>query len=145
MAMDHQQIIMNYTLPPSVEDLTVIAQEAMDNMPEEILELCDDIAIRVEELADEVLEQELDLEDPFELLALYRSGKQLSPGVESKIANDDDVLIIFRRPVLDLWCEHGENINSLMRQTIIEELGQNFDFSDDEIEEMSARHYQGML
>ncbi len=143
--MDNRQIIMNFSVPPSGDDLNVIAEDSLENFPEELMEFCDGLAIILEELPDEALESELDLDDPYELLALYRSGKEISPGVEKKTANDDDVLILFRRPILDLWIETGEDLNVTVRQVMIEELGRNFEFSDDEIEEMSRRHYQGML
>jgi predicted Zn-dependent protease with MMP-like domain len=143
--MDRQQIIMSFSIPPSPEDLEVIAREAIESLPEELVEFCEDMGIQIEELPDTALETELELEDPYQLVALFRKGSQIAPGVERKVANDDDVLIIFRRPLLDMWCETGEDIAALMRQVMIEEIGANFDFSDDEIEEMSRRHYQGML
>lgn len=136
---------MSFSLPPSTEDLEAIAKSIFDNLPEEILELCEDIGIRIDDIADNILELELDLEDPFELVCLFRSGNEISPGVIKKIANDEDVLVIFRRPLLDLWCETSEDLNMLVRQVMIEELGQNFDFSEDEINEMTRRHYQGMF
>lgn len=143
--MERQSIIMSFSAPPSPEDLEAIAKASLEHLPEEILELCEDLTIRIEELADEALESELDLEDPYELVCLYRSGSEISPGVTKKVANDDDVLIIFRRPLLDLWCETGEDLNMLVRHVMIEELGQNFDFSEDEIQEMTQRHYQGLF
>jgi predicted Zn-dependent protease with MMP-like domain len=143
--MDRKEIIMNFSVPPSTEDISVIASTTLDSLPEEILEFCDGLAINIEEIPDESLEEDLDLDDPFDLIALYQNGSQLSPGVESKTANDDDVITIFRRPLLDMWCETGDDLNNLVRQIMIEELGQNFDFSDEEIEEMSKRHHQGML
>lgn len=79
------------------------------------------------------------------MLALYRSGSEIAPGVTRKTANDDDQLLIFRRPLLDAWCETQEDLNTLIRQVMIEEIAQNFDFSEDEIEEMAARHFQGVL
>ena len=36
-------------------------------------------------------------------------------------------------------------LTQVIREAMIEEIGNQFDFSDDDIEEMSARHYQGML
>jgi predicted Zn-dependent protease with MMP-like domain len=108
-------------------------------------EYCESLAIRIEELADESLENDLDLEDPFDLVALYRSGGQIAPGVEKKVANDEDLLILFRRPLLDLWCETGDDLNAIVRQVMIEELGQYFEFSEEDIDEMTRRHYQGML
>lgn len=143
--MNRQQLIMNFSVPPSHDDLQVIVQDALDTLPEELVEFCEDMTVVIEEFADEAVQDELDLEDPYELIALYRSGKQIAPGIESKVANDDDVLIVYRRALLDMWCETGEDLGALVRQTLIEELGHNFDFSEEEIDEMAQRHYQGML
>jgi predicted Zn-dependent protease with MMP-like domain len=140
-----QQIIMNFSVPPSDDDLSVIAGEQLQNLPDELLEFCDEITIQVEDIPDEATESDLELEDPYELLVLYKAGKEVTPGVEKKAANDDDVLIIYRRPILDVWCETGEDLTQIVREAMIEEIGNHFDFSDDEIEEMTARHYQGML
>lgn len=143
--MNQAQIIMHYTTAPSPDDIQVMAQDIVDTLPEDILDYCEDLAIVIEELADEALEDELDLEDPFELLALYRSGREISPGVMSKVANDDDVVILFRRPILDMWCETGEELAKVLREVIITELGRHFEFSDEEIETMANEHYQGMM
>lgn len=137
--MERDHIIMSFSLPPSPDDLAVMVKEAVLALPEELAERVESMAIKIEEFPDEVIQQELDLDDPYELLALYRSGSQIAPGVTKKSANDDDLLVVFRRPVLDAWCETGEDLNVLLRQVIIEELGQTFDFSDEEIEEMAAR------
>lgn len=141
----NQQIIMNFSVPPSTDDLSVMANEQLENLPDELLEFFDELAIQIEEIPDEATEADLELEDPYELLARYKAGKELTPGVEAKAANDDDVLILYRRSILDLWCETGEDINQIVRDAMIDEIGSHFDFSDEEIEEMSERHYQGML
>lgn len=141
----NQQIIMNFSMPPSDDDLSVIASEQLQNLPDELLEFFDELTVQVEDIPDEATESDLELEDPYELLVLYKAGKELAPGVEKKAANDDDVLILYRRPILDAWCETGEDLTQIVREAMIEEIGNHFDFSDDEIEEMTARHYQGML
>ncbi len=143
--MSGQNIIMNHTSAPNVEDLEVIAGGALENLPEEISEYCEGLAIRIEEWPDETTAGDQDVQDPYDLLAIYKSGKEIAPGVEKKTANDEDVLILFRRPILDMWCESGEDLTALVRDILIEELGRHFEFSDDEIEELSRRHYQGML
>ncbi|MGQ0527268.1 MAG: metallopeptidase family protein [Alphaproteobacteria bacterium] len=144
-ALNAQQIIMNFTAPPSVSDLEGMATGILQGIPDELLEFCEGIALRVEEFPDEATEQELDLESPYDLLALYKSGREISPGVEKKTANDDDLLVLYRRPLLDMWCESCEDLAGLIRQVMIEEFGRHFDFSEGEIEEMTSRHYQGML
>ncbi len=136
--MDRQQIIMNFTVPPSAEDIEAIAKEALASLPNELARHCENLVLQVEDFPDETTEAEMELESPYDLIALFRSGSQISPGVKSKVANDDDVLIIYRRPLLDMWCDTGEDLNTLVRQVIIEEIGQNFEFTDAEIEEMSG-------
>jgi predicted Zn-dependent protease with MMP-like domain len=142
--MSHS-IIMNFSAPPSVDDIETIAKELLETLPEELAECCETLAVQVEDYPDDATMAEMELEDPYEIVALYRSGKEISRGVERKVANDDDVLLLYRRPILDLWCEMHEDLTSLIREVMIEELAQNFDFSEDEIEEMTARHHQVMF
>lgn len=143
--MDPQRIIMNYTVSPSMDDLEVMASEILETLPEEIIRHTDALVVAVEDLVDELTEQEHDLDDAFEMLALFKSGKEISPGVQKKIATAEDCLVLYRRAILDMWCETGEDLTAILRQIMIEELARNFDFSDEEIEEMVERHYQGLL
>ncbi len=143
--MNGKRIIMNFTVPPGLDELEVMAEEVIESLPEELSEFSSDMVLQVEEFPDDATQNDLDLEDPYELLCLYKSGKELSPGIEKVTANDDNVLLLFRRPILDMWCESGDDLAGLVREIIIEELGKNFDFSEDEIDEMAQRHYQGML
>lgn len=143
--MDAQQIIMNFSIPPSLEDIQILAGNVLENLPDELEAHCANLAVIVEDFPDEVLENELELENTFDLLAFFRSGSEISPGILKKSANDDDVLMIFRRPLLDMWCETGDDLNAVLHQVMVEELARNFDFSEDEIEDMAGRHHQGML
>lgn len=143
--MEQHRIIMNFSAPPGSDDLETMAGEILATLPEEILEYCESLAIQVEDFPDDATQAEMELEDPYELVALFRSGKEISPGVERKVANDDDVLILYRRPILDLWCETQDDLSSLLREIMIEELGNNFEFSEEEIMEMAARHHQGLF
>ena len=143
--MNQHRIIMNFSAPPSVDDLETMAKEILASLPEEILENCDELAIRIEDFPDDAVQSEMELDDLYDLVALYRNGKEMAPGVQRKIANDDDLLILYRRPILDLWCDTQDDLTGLLREVMIQELASNFEFSEDEIEEMTGRHYQGML
>lgn len=140
-----QQIIVNFSAPPSADDLAVIARCAVETLPDELVECSRDLQLRIEEFPDTATEQELGLEDPYDLLALFHAGGEIAPGVQRKICNDDDVLVLYRRPILDMWCEGGEDLALMVRQIVIGELGEQFDFTEDEIEEMASRHFQGLL
>ena len=143
--MEQHQIVMNFTVSPSMEDIEALAKDSLAGLPDELMEFCESLAIEVEEFPDTATDEELEIEDPYEVLALYRKGNQIAPGVESKVANDEDLLILFRRPLLDMWCETGDDLSRLVREIMIEEIGRNFDFSEEEIEDMASRHHQGLL
>jgi len=143
--VNYQRIIMNFTVPPTSEDLEALAGDVLETLPDEILRSCEDVTILVEDFSDEATQSDLDVDDPYDLLAFYKSAREISPGVERKVANDDDVLILYRRPILDMWAETGDDLQNVIRQIMIEELGRHFEFSDDDIDEMAERHYQGLL
>ena len=143
--IDSKRIIMNFSMPPSLEDMEIMAAFVFETLPQELGTFCETLKIAVEDFPDEALEQELDIDDPYELLALYRSGKEISPGVEKKTANDDDALLLFRRPILDMWCETGDDLGAVLRQVMVEELGKYFEFSEEEIDEMAGQNYQDMI
>lgn len=145
VAMEQHRIIMNYSVPPSAEDIETIAQDIAASLPDELVEHCETLVLQVEDFPDDATQVEMEIDDPYELLALYKSGKEISRGVQRKVANDDDVLILYRRPILEVWCETQEDLANLIREIMIEELAQNFDFTEEEIEEMAARHHQGMF
>lgn len=139
------QIIMQFTAPPSADDVMGIATSHLETLPEEILGKCEDLIIQVEEFPDTATEQEMELSGPYDLLALFRPSSQIAPGVNRKVSNGDDVLVLYRRPILDMWCESGEDLNHLIRQIMIGELGECLEFVESEIDEMVNRHYQGMF
>lgn len=143
--MECRQIIMNYTVPPSREDMEVLALGILECLPDELERYCNEISVVVEDMVDDTLSADLDIDDPFELLAIYKNGKEITPGVERKVANDDDVLVLYRRAILDMWCETEDDLLATVRNIIIEELGRYFEFSDDEIQDMTDRHFQGAL
>lgn len=137
----NQQILMNFSKAPTDDDILIIANDQLENLPDAMTEFFEELTIQIEDIPDEATESDLELDDPFELLALYKAGTELSPGVEKKIANDDDVLILYRRPILDLWCEMGEDLTQIIREAMIEEIGNHFDVAEEDIEEMARSHY----
>lgn len=137
-AIPRQEIIMNFTTPPTVDDIAVFARQALESLPDELVNKCDELVLEVEEFPDDATAQDMELDTLYELLALYHSAKEISPGVQKKIANGEDKIVVYRRPILDVWCETGEDLGGLIREIIIEELARGFEFSDDDIQDMIA-------
>ena len=144
-ALSRHDIIMNFAAPPSIDDVDGIARQVLETLPDELAESCEDLTLKIEEFPDETLEQDMGLESPYDLLALYRSGNELAPGVQKKNLQDDDTLILFRRPILDLWCETCDDLSNLVREVMIEEIARAHDFSDEDIRKILKAHHQGLL
>lgn len=139
-AVSRQEIIMNFSSPPNADDIAVFARQALENLPDELSGKCEELILEIEEFPDDATMQDLEIETPYELLALYHSAKEISPGVQKKIANGEDKIVVYRRPILDVWCETGEDLGRLIREIIIEELARGFEFSDEDIQDMVANH-----
>jgi len=44
------------------------------------------------------------------------------------------MIFLYRRPLLDYWCEEGLELNAVIRHVLIHEIGHHFGFSDDDME-----------
>jgi predicted Zn-dependent protease with MMP-like domain len=81
---------------------------------------------------DETLE-EMDCESPFDLLGLYR-GVNLAQKSTYDTPDDLDMIYLYRRPILDYWCDSGEDLAEVVKHVLIHEIGHHFGFSDDDME-----------
>jgi predicted Zn-dependent protease with MMP-like domain len=119
--------------PPSLADIESLAQQALAIIPQELRRHVGDVVIRVEEFPDEETEEEMDLDSPFDLLGLYRGVALPRQSVLAQ-RNDVDMIFLYRRPLLDYWCETGEDLAAVVRHVLIHEIGHHFGFSDDDME-----------
>jgi predicted Zn-dependent protease with MMP-like domain len=125
-------------LPPSLADLEALAQASLTAIPDELRRHVRDVVIRIEEFPDEETEQEMELETPFDLLGLYR-GVDMTRKSVMDAPNGPDMIFLYRRPLLDYWCDTGENLGDIVRHVLIHEIGHHFGFSDDDMEQIEAR------
>lgn len=145
-ALPRHEIIMNFTTSPGLDDLTVLARQALDSLPGEIsTTIAEELSLVVEEFPDEAVEEEMELSSPYELLALFRSAREVAPGIQKKIANGDDTLFLYRRPILDLWCETGDDLSALVTEVVVEEVARGLEFSEEDIKEFVLRARQNAL
>jgi len=122
---------------PDLAELEAIARDALRSIPGELRRHVQNVVIRVEEFPDEETEREMDLETPFDLLGLYR-GVSLDRKSVSETATDVDMIFLYRRPILDYWCETGEDLVHVMRHVLIHEIGHHFGLSDEDMERIEA-------
>ena len=120
-------------LPPTLETLEALAQEAFDSLPETFVRNIKDVVIRVDDFPDEETEREMELESPFDILGLYRGGS-IAGREGSNPSPFPDMIHLYRRPILDYWCETGEELAHVVRHVLIHEIGHHFGLSDDDME-----------
>ena len=126
------------TLPPSLAEIEELARAALKSIPEGLRQHAQDVVIRVEEFPDEEVERDMDLETPFDILGLYQ-GVSLDRESVSSTPQDLNRVFLYRRPILDYWCETGEDLYRIVRHVVIHEIGHHFGFSDDDMEAIEAQ------
>jgi predicted Zn-dependent protease with MMP-like domain len=78
------------------------------------------------------------LESPFDILGLYR-GVSLAGQEGSQPPALPGMIYLYRRPILDYWCETGEDLAHVVRHVLIHEIGHHFGLSDDDMEAIEAQ------
>jgi predicted Zn-dependent protease with MMP-like domain len=124
-------------LPPSLTDIKELAQRALDTIPHRLKRHLGPLLIRVEEFPDEETEEAMGLDSPFDILGLYRGVALPHKSVSDPRPNMDTVFL-YRRPILDYWCETGEDLARLVRHVLIHEIGHHFGFSDEDMARIEA-------
>ena len=118
---------------PSLADLEILGQEVFRRLPDKFRALCEDLVIRVEDFAtDEVLD-EMEVENPFDLMGLFQ-GLGLPFRSESAPVQMPNMIWLYRRPMLDYWAEHDETLGAIVAHVLVHEIGHHFGLSDDDME-----------
>ena len=89
--------------------------------------------IRIADFPDLEIERDMGLGSPFDLLGLYQ-GVSLDRKSVSDPTPDVDMIFLYRRPILDYWCETGEDLAHVIRHVLIHEIGHHFGLSDADME-----------
>ena len=125
-------------IAPTLADFEVIAGAVWERLAPEFREVCSDLVIRVEDFAiDEVLD-ELEIESPLDLLGLYH-GLSLDKKSVSDLPREPDMVVLYRRAILDYWADSDENLGEIITHVLVHEIGHHFGFSDADMEEIESQ------
>ena len=122
---------------PTAADIEALARDALEDIPAALRRRVRGIAILVEEFPDRATERAMGLASPFEILGLYH-GVSLDHKSVADAPEDVDRVFLYRRPLLDYWCETGETLEAIVRNTLIHEIGHHFGLSDDDMEVLES-------
>jgi len=118
---------------PSLVEIEALAARALASLPRRFKRHLGPVVIRVEDFPDAETESAMELDSPFDLLGLYR-GVALPHKSISDPRPQLDMIFLYRRPILDYWCESGEDLFAVVRHVLIHEIGYHFGFSDSDME-----------
>ena len=119
--------------------LLKMAQSAFDRLPASFRRLCEGLVIQVVDFPDDETLDEMGAQTEFDLLGLFRGR-----GLAHRPASDEtgafpNMIWLYRRPLLDYWCEGEDTLDAVVAHVLIHEIGHHFGLSDDDMEAIEAR------
>ncbi len=119
-------------LAPTNDTLEALAREALARIPEPFASHLKDVVLIVEDFADEETLAAMGIEDPFELTGLYH-GRPIGEKSSFDSGGLPDRIHLYRRPLLDEWCDTGVALDDLITHVVVHEVGHHFGLSDDDM------------
>lgn len=138
MPLDHfppygrNEMTRRFDHPPSAPEIEAIAREAMGRLPEPFAGHLRDVVLKVDEVAEQELLDELGIDHPLDLTGVYE-GVPLSERSVETTGTMPDRVRLFRRAILDEWIEDGEELEHLVRHILVHEVGHHFGLSDEDM------------
>ncbi|HET7849603.1 MAG TPA: metallopeptidase family protein [Pseudolabrys sp.] len=122
---------------PSLAEFEAMAAQAYDRLPERFRALCADLVIRIDDFPSKDVIRSLRLDSEFELLGLFQG---VGLPFQSALAPTQmpNMIWLYRRPILDYWAEHEENLGDIITHVLVHEIGHHFGLSDEDIEAIEA-------
>lgn len=119
-----------------------LVEEAIDTIPLKFARQVRNLAIVVEDEASEELLDELELDDPRDLLGLYQGTPLNERGFGYGNVLPDRITL-FQRSIEDECDDDEEEIVVAIGETLIHELGHYFGMSEEQIMEIEERYWRG--
>jgi predicted Zn-dependent protease with MMP-like domain len=113
---------------PSLADIEALARAAIARLPAPFAAHLQGVLLIVEDFAEDAILDEMGIADPFELSGLY-TGNPIGNG-----ANTGDLpatIHLYRRPILDEWCDGEDSLEHLVSHVLIHEAGHHIGLSDE--------------
>ena len=118
---------------PDAARFQQMAQEAFVTIPAELRRFVEGIAFIVEEFPDDEILDEMEIDDPYDLLGLYQ-GISLDQESVGTVRQDVNRIFLYREPILDYCDETGETPEWVVRHVLIHEIGHHFGLSDEDMD-----------
>jgi predicted Zn-dependent protease with MMP-like domain len=123
---------------PSLADIETLAERALARLPKSFRDKCRDVVIKVAELAEDDVLENLGIESPFDLMGLFQgTGLAHGGGGGGTTAALPNMVFLYRRAILDYWAEHHETLGAVVTHVLVHEIGHHFGLSDDDMDNIT--------
>jgi predicted Zn-dependent protease with MMP-like domain len=122
---------------PSLAEMEALAHDIFERLPKTFRGLCEGVIIRVDDFPTSEVLEEMNAAGEFDLLGLFQ-GIGLPFRSNDDVARLPNMIWLYRRPILDYWAEHEEELGHIVRHVLIHEIGHHFGLSDEDMEAIEA-------
>jgi predicted Zn-dependent protease with MMP-like domain len=123
---------------PSLEAIEAIAGRAFTALPAQFRALCAGLVIQVLEFPDDATLDEMNAETEYDLLGLFRGQGLAHAEATAPTGALPNMIWLYRRPLLDYWCEGENTLEEVVAHVLIHEIGHHFGLSDDDMAAIEA-------
>jgi predicted Zn-dependent protease with MMP-like domain len=115
-------------------EFEALVARALRQLPRRFRDRLENVAVVIEDWADEATLEEMGIDPPDTLYGLYR-GIDLTRRDSSYGGTLPDVITIYQGPIQE-DCESIEDMEELVQDTVVHEVGHYFGLDDDELDEL---------
>jgi predicted Zn-dependent protease with MMP-like domain len=119
------------------ETFRFTAERILNALPGKFLKSLENVVIVIEDFAAVETLHEMQADSPFELLGLYE-GRPVTEREAVSSGALPDMIHLYRRPILAMCDQSGEDVDHCIRHVLIHEIGHHFGYSDAEMEAMES-------
>jgi predicted Zn-dependent protease with MMP-like domain len=123
---------------PTAADIDELAHAAYAGLPGNFRRLCEGLVIQVVDFPDEETLNEMEARSEFDLLGLFRGHGLSRRSAFGETGEMPNMIWLYRRPLLDFWCEGEDTLRSVVAHVLIHEIGHHFGLSDADMEAIEA-------
>ncbi|ADM09981.1 hypothetical protein PB2503_09644 [Parvularcula bermudensis HTCC2503] len=114
----------------SPDGFAEIARQTYQSLPKAFRQLSADVVIRIANVAELAVLEDLGIQDPMELLGLYQ-GIDVTQKSGFDVIPAHDMVFLYRQPILNYWVEGNDALEDIIAHVLIHEIGHHFGLSDD--------------
>ena len=119
---------------PTLAEIEALADAAFAELPARFRRLCDGLVVQVVDFPDDETLDAMGAESEFDLLGLFRGRGLPDRGAVAETGELPNLIWLYRRPLLDYWCEGEDTLAAVVTHVLVHEIGHHFGLTDADME-----------